>query len=267
MTGTRHPKTALVTGASTGIGAEFARALAERGYSLVLVARRFDLMEELGAELGKRFGVTVRALPADLAGPSGLAKVEERLRADGSGDDAPIDLLVNNAGHGGGGDFYRQETDEIDAMVDLNIRAVMRLGRAALSAHVARRAAGEGRRPMGVINISSLAGELPANPRGAVYGGTKAFVTRWSESVAEEVAPHDLHVTAVLAGFVRTEMTREADLPDLAFTPKERIARESLRAWAAGHTSVVPDVRYKTARNLLRAIPRPAFRALTRRRK
>ncbi|RNL82994.1 SDR family NAD(P)-dependent oxidoreductase [Halostreptopolyspora alba] len=267
MNGTRHPKTALVTGASTGIGAEFARALAERGYSLVLVARRFELMTQLGAELGDRFGVTVRPLPADLAGPSGLAKVEERLRADGSGEDAPIDLLVNNAGRGGGGHFHRQETDELDAMIDLNIRAVTRLGRAALAAHVARRAAGEGRRPMGVINVSSLAGELPANPGGAVYGATKAFVTRWSESAAEEVAPHDLHVTAVLAGFVRTEMTREADLPDLAFVPKERIARESLRAWAAGHTSVVPDMRYRAARNLLRVLPGPAFKALTRRRR
>ncbi|MBB4934638.1 hypothetical protein F4561_005458 [Lipingzhangella halophila] len=268
MTGSRHPKTALVTGASSGIGAEFARALAERGYSLVLVARRAELMDKLGAELETRFGVTVRPLPADIGGPSGLAKVEERLRADGSGADAPIDLLVNNAGRGGGGSFAEQESDEITAMLDLNVRAVVNLARAVLPAQVARRAAGE-HRPMGVINVSSLAGELPVNPGGAMYAGTKAFVTRWSESVAEDVAQHGLHVTAVLAGFARTEMTRDAQdsLPDIAFVPTERIARESLRAWAAGDTTVVPDMRYKAARNLVRAIPRSAFRALVRRRK
>ncbi len=266
MTGSRHPKTALVTGASTGIGAEFARALAERGYSLVLVARRADLMTDLGGELRDRFGVTVRSLPADLTGPTGLAKIEERLRADGSGADAPIDLLVNNAGRASGGvGFTRQEADDIDAMLDLNIRAVVNLARAVLPVQLARRESGLlTRRPLGVINVSSLAGELPVSPTGALYAATKAFVTRWSENVAADVASHNVQVTAVLAGFVRTEMTQEAALPELAFTPKEHVVRDALRAWAAGRSSVVPGVRYKAASSLLRLVPRPVFQVFAR---
>ncbi|WP_046470910.1 SDR family NAD(P)-dependent oxidoreductase [Allosalinactinospora lopnorensis] len=268
MSGSRHHRTALITGASTGIGAEYARGLAERGYSLVLVARRAELIDDLGADLSERWGVSVRSLPADLSSPAGLGKVEDRLRADGSGDDAPIDLLVNNAGRGDGGEFVRQEYDEIDSMLDLNIRAVVHLTRAVLPVQIARREADERRHPLGVVNVSSLAGELPVNPGGSMYGGTKTFVTLWSESVAAEVAEHGLHVTAVLPGYVRTDMTRglqESGMPDLAFVSKERVVRDSLRAWAAGRTSVVPGVQYRTADGLLRAVPRSLFKALARR--
>lgn len=272
MSARPHPRTALVTGASSGIGEQFARDLAERGYALVLVARRAERLDALAAELADRFGTVSEVLPADLGAPDGTAAVEERLRADGTdGTDgpAPVDLLVNNAGRGDGGAFAEQDPDDVDHMLDVNVRAVLRLARAVLPVQIARRERGERDRPLGIINVSSMAGEMTVNPGGSVYGATKKFVTLWSESVAVEAAPHDVHVTAVLPGFVRTDMTRsvqESGTPDAAFVPKERITRDALRAWAAGRASVVPGAQYKLADGLLRAIPRTVYKAVVGRR-
>ncbi|WP_444962111.1 SDR family NAD(P)-dependent oxidoreductase [Nocardiopsis sp. M1B1] len=263
-----HPRTALVTGASTGIGEEYARRLAERGYSLVLVARRGELLEALAEEIGGRYGVGVQPLPADLGTDEGLSLVVERLSADGGGDEAPVDLLVNNAGRGDGGPFVKQEPSEIDAMIDLNVRAVLHLTRAVLPVQIARRGSLPSRTRLGVINLSSVAGEITANPGGSVYGAGKKFVSLWSESVAAEVAEHGVHVTAVLPGFVRTDMTRgvqESGMPAFAFVPKEQVVRESLTAWAAGRSSVVAGAQYKAATGLLRFIPKPIVRAAARR--
>ncbi|WP_159945111.1 MULTISPECIES: SDR family oxidoreductase [unclassified Nocardiopsis] len=263
-----HPRTALVTGASSGIGEEYARRLAERGYSLVLVARRAEALEALAEELSLRYGIGARTLPADLGTDEGLARVAERLRADGSGDEAPIDLLVNNAGRGDGGPFVEQDPAEIDAMLDLNVRAVLQLARAVLPVQIARRGAGRTRSRLGVINVSSVAGEVTSNPGGSVYGAGKKFVTLWSESVAAEVREHGVHVTAVLPGFVRTDMTlgvQESGMPAFAFVAKERVVRESLAAWAAGHSSVVPGAQYKAATGILRFLPKPVVRAAARR--
>ncbi|MDA8369691.1 MAG: SDR family oxidoreductase [Nocardiopsaceae bacterium] len=268
MSSSRTPRTALITGASSGIGEEYARKLAERGFSVVLVARRAERIRELAAELGERFGVDAAPFPADLADPADLAEVEERLRADGTDGTAPIDLLVNNAGRGEGGPFVSQDPDDVDAMLDLNVRAVLRLARAVLPVQIARREVGEHGRPLGVINVSSVVGELTANPGGSIYAGTKKFVSLWSESVALEVAGHGVHVTAVLPGYVRTDMTRavqESGLPDIAFVPKERVVRDSLRAWAAGRTKVVPGAQYRAADGLLRVIPRGLFKTVVRR--
>ncbi|RCV53672.1 short-chain dehydrogenase [Marinitenerispora sediminis] len=253
----------MVTGASVGIGAEYARRLAERGFALVLVARRADLIEELAAELRASHGVDVAVLPADLADASALAAVEERLRDDTS----PVDLLVNNAGVGHGGELARQDPDLLDAMVDLNVRALVRLTRAVLPGQIRRRAAG-GTGPVGVLNVASVAGLLPASPGGAVYAASKAFVRSFTHSVAVEAAPHGVAVTVVLPGYVRTDMTRdvqEAGLPDVVFVAKERVVVESLRAWAAGAAEVIPGVQYKAASGLLRIVPGGLFRGAARR--
>lgn len=262
-----HPRTALVTGASSGIGEEYARRLGQRGYALVVVARRGELLEVLAEEVRERCGTGVEVISADLGTSKGVAAVAERLAADGTGDLAPIDLLVNNAGRGDGGTFAEQDPDEIDAMIDLNVRAVLQLTRAVLPVQVARRADGyDGR--LGVVNVSSMAGEIPANPGGSVYGAGKKFVTLWSESVAAEVRKQGVHVTVVMSGFVRTDMTRgvqEQGLPAFAFVPKEHIVRDSLVAWSAGRAAVIPGAQYKAADGILRFLPRPLVRAVARR--
>ncbi|WP_028649181.1 SDR family oxidoreductase [Nocardiopsis sp. CNT312] len=260
-------RTTLVTGASSGIGEEFARRAAQRGHGLVLVARRATLLDDLAEDIRETYGTPVEVLPADLSTREGVAAVAERLSADGRSGAPPVDLLVNNAGRGDGGVFAEQDPEDIDHMIDVNVRAVLCLTRAVLPVQIARRAAGETVR-MGVINVSSLAGEPAANPGGAVYGGGKKFVTLWSESVAAEVRKKGVHVTAVLPGFVRTDMTRavqERGLPEFAFVSKAQIVRDALRAWSAGRSRVVPGAQYKTADGLLRVLPRSVVRALARR--
>jgi short-subunit dehydrogenase len=260
-------RTALVTGASSGIGEEFARRLAQRGYRLVVVARREDALHALAGEIGERYGTTVETLPADLGTREGVETVAARLRQDGTGAVPAVDLLVNNAGRGDGGPFAEQDPDGIDAMIDLNVRAVLHLTRAVLPVQIARREAGEDVR-LGVVNVSSLAGEPVANPGGSVYGGGKKFITLWSESVSAEVRGKGVHVTVVLPGFVRTDMTRrvqEQGLPEFAFVAKELIVREALRAWSAGRSQVVPGGQYKAADGLLRVLPRSLVRAVARR--
>src|SRR3954454_13034956 len=139
-------RTALVTGASSGIGAEIARVLANRGCALTLVARRADRLEQLAAELSAK--VSVDVVPADLAGDSGVAPVERRLTAQ------PVELLVNNAGVGTGGNFHTLPLDDELPEIRLNVRARVRLTRAALPPMVE---AGRG----GVLNVGSIAGDQP----------------------------------------------------------------------------------------------------------
>lgn len=260
-------RTALVTGASGGIGEEYARRLAQRGYALVVAARRHDLLDELAGQVRERYGTAVEVLPADLGTSEGVAAVAARLTEDGTGALAPVDLLVNNAGRGDGGTFADQDPAEIDAMIDLNVRAVLQLARAVLPVQIARRANGY-TEPLGVVNVASMAGEIPANPGGSVYGAGKKFVTLWSESVAAEVRKHGVQVTVVLPGFVRTDMTRgvqEQGMPAFAFVPKEHIVRDSLATWSAGRSAVIPGAQYKAADGILRLLPRPLVRAVARR--
>ncbi|MBQ1083522.1 SDR family oxidoreductase [Nocardiopsis sp. B62] len=262
-----HTRTALVTGASGGIGEEYARRLAQRGYALVVVARRHDLLADLADDVRERYGTAVEVLRADLGTSEGVAAVAARLAEDGTGELAPVDLLVNNAGRGDGGTFAEQDPAEIDAMIDLNVRAVLKLARAVLPVQIARRANGY-KEGLGVVNVASMAGEIPVNPGGSVYGAGKKFVTLWSESVAAEVRGHGVHVTVVLPGFVRTDMTRgvqEQGMPAFAFVPKEHIVRDSLIAWSAGRSAVVSGPQYRAADGLLRLLPRPLIRAVARR--
>ncbi|TDQ55318.1 SDR family NAD(P)-dependent oxidoreductase [Actinorugispora endophytica] len=264
-----HPRTALVTGASTGIGAEYARQLAERGFALVLVARRGDLLAERAAGLRDRYGAAVEELPADLTDGDGLASVEERLRATGEdGGPAPVDLLVNNAGQGHGGSFAGQETAAVDSAIALNVRAVTRLARAVLPVQIERSKAADGALLVGVINVASVAGLLPSSPGGAVYAASKAYVRSFSETIAVEVGKHGVKVSAVLPGYVRTDMTeyvQNAGAPDIAFVPKEKVVADSLRAWAAGRLQVVPGLQYKAASGLLRVVPHGLFNTVAKR--
>lgn len=266
-----HPRTALITGASAGIGEEYARQLAERGYSLVLVARSADRLTALAADLADRYGVGVQPLPADLTADADLAAVEERLRAAGDTADAPVDLLVNNAGQGHGGTFATQPVEAVDSTIALNIRALTRLARAVLPPQIERaeRLRSAGRlRPIGVINVASVAGLLPSSPGGAVYAASKSYVLSFTDTLAVETAGSGVRVTAVVPGYVRTDMTRyvqEMGLPDVAFVPRERVVADSLRAWAAGRARVVPGPQYKAVNALLHALPSGLFNTVAKR--
>lgn len=266
-----HPRTALITGASAGIGEEYARQLAERGYSLVLVARSADRLTALAADLADRYGVGVQPLPADLTADADLAAVEERLRAAGDTADAPVDLLVNNAGQGHGGTFATQPVEAVDSTIALNIRALTRLARAVLPPQIERaeRLRSAGRlRPIGVINVASVAGLLPSSPGGAVYAASKSYVLSFTDTLAVETAGSGVRVTAVVPGYVRTDMTRyvqEMGLPDIAFVPRERVVADSLRAWAAGRARVVPGPQYKAVNALLHALPSGLFNTVAKR--
>jgi uncharacterized protein len=220
---------ALVTGASAGIGEEFARQLADRGVPLTLVARRRDRLEALASELD----VEVEVLPADLLDPAGLASVEARLASP----DAPIDLLVNNAGFGLYGDHADLAVERQQAMIELNVLALTRLARAALDQQVAR---GVG----GVINVGSTAGFQP-NPHGAVYGATKAYVRSFTEAVAEELRGTPVHVMLLAPGFTDTEFqaiagVADGAVPDAARMTAGPVVSAALRDFARDRVVCVP---------------------------
>ena len=188
------PPTALVTGATAGIGREFARQLAGRGHDLVLVARDRARLEQVASEL-RALGREVEVLPADLGGPDQLATVEARL-ADGA---RPVDLLVNNAGFGLKGRFLDNDVDDEERHARRPGRAVMRLSHAALGGQVER---GRG----GVINVSSVAAFLP---RGT-YGAAKAWVNRFGAWAAAEYGPPRRHRDGALPG-LREDRVPRAD--------------------------------------------------------
>ena len=224
---------ALVTGASSGLGEEFARQLAQRGSDLVLVARRRERLEALADHL-RAVGRRVEVLVADLATEAGRQPVEDRL-ADTA---APIDLLVNNAGFGAYGDVADLSAARQLAMVEVNVVALTRLARAALPGLVGR---GRG----GIINVASTAAFQP-NPHAAVYGATKAYVLSLSQALHEEVAGSGVRVLALCPGVTPTEFQDVAQisvpLPDIATTTREQVVRAGLQAFARRRALEVPGL-------------------------
>lgn len=226
---------ALVTGASAGIGLEFARRLAARQVDLVLVARREDALRQLADELRAAHGVAVEVLPADLATADGCAAVEARLD-DGA---PPVHLLVNNAGFGAYGSFVELDVDRFAEMLEVNVNAVVRLTHAAL-----RRLAPLGMG--GVINVASTASFQP-NPYGAVYGASKSFVRTFTEAVHEEVAGTGVRVMALCPGYTTTEFqevagVRGGAMPDAVATGPGPVVERGLRDLARGRAVSVPGL-------------------------
>jgi short-subunit dehydrogenase len=249
----RGRKRALVTGASAGIGEAFARALAERHYDLVLVARRRDRLEALAKELAERHRVSASVEAADLSGDADLARLAEQLAAD-----AP-DLLVNNAGFGTVGRFAELEPERELEQIRLNVMALVRLARAVLPGMLAR---GRG----GIVNVSSLAGENPG-PFTATYAATKAFVTSFSQSLYEEVRGSGVTVQALLPGFTRTEFQEVAGvdpgrIPALAWMSPEQVVRASLGALRRGDAVCIPGAGNRLLGGLSALAPRGVTRRL-----
>jgi short-subunit dehydrogenase len=253
------PKRAMVTGASSGLGEEFARQLARRGYDLVLVARRRDRLEMLGASLAAVHGISAEVLSADLADEEEIGLVERRLSA---GD---IDLLVNNAGLGTVGEFAELPIEGEARQVDVNVRALLRLAHAALRAMVPR---GSG----AIINVASMAAYQPV-PYNATYAATKAFVLSLSEALHEEAKAHGITVTCLCPGPVRTEFqqvagikaTRMGGRPLLRYMAGESavgVVTTALAALDAGEAVVIPGLVNQTIARTSGALPRSIVRRI-----
>lgn len=195
-----HRGTALITGASAGIGAIYADRLAKRGYDLILVARNRARLNVLADSIASRTQRSVEVIQADLNDAASLAQVEDKLRTDAS-----ITLLVNNAGVGTHAPLMSSRVDRMVEMIDLNVTALTRLTYAAVPGFVAR---GKGE----IINISSIVGIAPELLNG-VYGGTKAFVYAFSQSLHHELASKGVRVQAVLPGATATEFWSAGGLP------------------------------------------------------
>lgn len=196
--------TALITGASSGIGAIYADRLARRGHDLILVARNGERLEALARRIADETGRTIEVIAADLNKTSDLARVEDVLRLDAS-----ITLLVNNAGLGATAPLLASDVDKMTEMISLNVTALTRLTYAAVPGFVAR---GGG----SLINIASIVGIAPEVLNG-VYGGTKAFVLAFSQSLRHELADKNIRVQAVAPGATAT------DFWDIAGTPIQHL--------------------------------------------
>jgi short-subunit dehydrogenase len=235
-------KTALITGASAGLGAEYARQLAAGGTDLVLVARRLDRLEALVRDLRSRHGIAVDVIPADLSTSEGLAAVEGRIAASPT-----LDLLVNNAGFGGRTGFVRGETGDHLNMLRVHVDATVRLAKAALPGMIAR---GRG----GIINVASVAAFSPFS--GAMYSGTKAFLVMFSENLQVELKDKGIFVQALCPGMTHTEFHEVAAI-DKAIVPRpfwmtaEEVVRISLRRLGRG-VVCVPGWKNKAVAFLMR---------------
>jgi uncharacterized protein len=249
-----NQSTALITGASSGIGAAFARRLAAEGHGLVLVARDADRLRQLGDELSAKHGSTVEIMAVDLADPAQLARVEARL----SDPERPVDLLVNNAGFSLGRRFLRTTIEEQEKLLDVLVRAVQRLTHAALRGMVNR---GRG----AVVNVSSVASYVPRS----TYGAAKAWVTSFSEALAVEMRGTGVRVMAVLPGFTRTEFHQRAGIrargPEMFWLSADRVVDEALRDLKRGRILSIPSKRYRVLAALSRMSPRWTVTAFTRR--
>ena len=229
---TEHKGTALVTGASSGIGAIYAHRLAQRGYDLILVARNADRLSALATRLTKETGRTVETIAADLNDKSDLARIETVLKTDAS-----ITLLVNNAGVGGTAPLLQADADKMQAMIDLNVSALTRLTYAVVPAFVAR---GGG----SIINIASIVAIGPEILNG-VYGGSKAYVLAFSQSLKHELASKNIKIQVVLPGATATEFwgiagTPVEHLPTEIVMSAEDMVDASLAGFDQGELVTIP---------------------------
>ncbi len=224
--------TALITGASSGIGAVYADRLARRGHDLILVARSQDKLQALAARISDETGRAVEVIAADLGDPAALAGVEAVLRRDAS-----ISLLVNNAGIGTHTELLASDVDRMEAMIRLNVTAPMRLTYAAVPGFVAR---GTG----AIINIASVVALAPELLNG-VYGGSKAFIQAFSLSLHKELAEKGVRVQSVLPGATATELWAIGGLP-VEHLPSEIVMRAedmvdaALVGFDRGETTTIP---------------------------
>ena len=243
------PKTALVTGASSGIGLELTRLFARDGYRLVLVARNRAALRELADELNSRFDTEVRVMPKDLSHPSTPAELYQELQEA----EIAVDVLVNNAGFGGSGPFLQTDWSVEAEMIQVNIVAVVQLSKLFLPQIVAR----SGR----LLNVGSVAGFLPG-PYTAIYYASKAFVLHFTEALAEELSGTCVTVTCLCPGPVLTNFQKRAHgggssrANERLYMDVREVARLGYEGMKQGQRIVIPGWKNRLLTNVLRAVPR-----------
>jgi hypothetical protein len=240
--------TALITGATAGIGAAFARRLAADGHGLVLVARDANRLAATAGELSRTHSVPVTRLTADLVTETGLAVVESRLRESAD----PVDMLVNNAGIGAPGRFWEMDPDLLRAQYDLCGTAVLRLTRAALEGMVDR---GRG----SVLNVASFAALAPGR-NGAAYTAVKSFVLSLTQELAAELSGTGVRALAVCPGWTRTELHARSgsESPDASsgwWLDADDVVARALSDLDRNRVVSVPGLRYRLIRELRDALP------------
>ncbi|MEU6311385.1 SDR family oxidoreductase [Streptomyces sp. NPDC047014] len=238
--------TVLITGASAGLGAAFARAFAVRGCRLVLVARDKDRLEAVADALAREYGTPSEVLPADLLDPADRAAVAQRL-AD---RDRPVDVLVNNAGFGLPAPFPHSPVEDEERMLDLLVKVPLVLTHALLPGLRERRHGA-------VLNVSSVAGLLPTG----TYGAAKAWITAFSESLRVDMRPYGVRVLAVVPGFTRTEFQERAGmdvsaLRDAVWLEPEAVVERALKDLALRRPVSITGRRYRAYAFAVRHLPR-----------
>ena len=235
--------TALITGATAGIGAAFAGRLAADGFDLVLVARDVPRLTQLAADLTNKHGVAVELTGADLATEDGVAAVEKRLTQG-------VDLLINNAGFGHPGRFLQVPVVDEVTMLRLHCEAVLRLTSAALPAMIERKRGG-------VINVASVAAFVS---RGT-YGASKAWVVSFSEGIAQDIGRSGVTVMALCPGWVHTEFHERSQMdmssvPDFMWFEADELVDLALKDFRKGIAVSIPGARYKAIVGVTKLIPR-----------
>ncbi len=244
--------TALVTGATAGIGESFTRLLAEKGYDLVLVARDKKRLQERAKLLESEFKIKVEVLPADLSVALQLAKVEKRL----ANPKSPIEVLINNAGFGIKDSFLKSDIADEILLIDVLAKAPMQLMHSVLP-QMLKRNSGV------IINVSSVASFIA----GGTYSAAKAYLTVHTESLHTELAKTNIKISALCPGFTHTEFHQRgkmkmSGLPNFMWLEADRVVAESWRAAMAGKAICIPGWRYKTLSTIARFGPRPLVRKL-----
>ncbi|MDQ2625247.1 MAG: SDR family NAD(P)-dependent oxidoreductase [Actinomycetota bacterium] len=244
--------TALITGASAGLGLEFAWQLATARHDVVLVARNAERLERLSAQLSAAAGVRAEVLPADLTVRADVERVAERLRAT----ERPVGLLVNNAGLGSSSRFLDADVTAEEAALDVMVRSVLVLSHAAANAMVARERGA-------ILNVSSIAALMASGP----YSAHKAWVRTFTEGLAVELRGTGVTATVLQPGFVHTEFHERGGidmsaLPEVAWLNADDVVAAALADVRRGVVISTPSLRYQVAAGLVRSLPRAAVRAL-----
>jgi uncharacterized protein len=238
--------TALITGATAGIGAAFARRLAGDGHSVVLVARDEKRLREQATELHDRHGIEAEVLSADLSTEEGIAAVEARL----SDTRHPVDLLVNNAGFGNKGEYLEVPLADELTMLKVHCEAVLRLTTAAVRGMRERRRGA-------VVNVASVAAFVP---RGT-YGASKAWVVQFTQGAARDLSGSGVRLMALCPGFVRTEFHQRAgmgtdNIPGWMWLDADKLVDAAMKDLVRGKSLSIPDPRYKALTGALKLVPR-----------